>query len=194
MVLSGIRPIVVIGNFGNPLLYYMSHNLEFAIKAVLNTIAILIAVAQLVTFCLFFFMGGISHRPMGIRGDLMLYIQVPLQIIAITALIPCLYFLVRYVFLSANVKFKATGVILALFIPLFNWLLLQYNFEFANEYSYELGRIFNISESSWILAVSILLIITIQVIFPYKATKFINNTMQYNQSLKCGTPPVGGAP
>lgn len=165
----------------------MNNNLEFTIKAILNTFAILVLIAQIVAFGLFFFMGGISNRPIGLKGDLILYIQVPIEILAITAFIPCLYFSIKYILCSKNLEKKIFGLGLALLIPAINWFLLQANYKFANEYSYELKKVFNVNGDHWIFIVSIFIVIIVQIVTPWKATKIIRNKIQYNKSLKAGT-------
>ena len=76
------------------------------------------------------------------------------------------------------------GITLALFIPAINWLLLLYNIEFANEFGYELEKVFSIKKEYWIFSVSVLIVIATQILLPLKATQFINKKLQYNQSLK----------
>ncbi|RKZ47776.1 MAG: hypothetical protein DRQ58_05940 [Gammaproteobacteria bacterium] len=162
----------------------MNPNLEFGIKAVINTIAVLIVTVQVIALIFIVITGNIGAA--GAQGFKMVYAFCYWSISALgmSAALPCLYFSIKYVLIPKNLKLKMFGITLALFIPAINWLLLLYNIEFANEFGYELEKVFSIKKEYWIFSVSVLIVIATQILLPLKATQFINKKLQYNQSLK----------
>lgn len=127
------------------------------VSGISTAFACIMIVAQVIVCVVLYFPFAIGHGATAIH----FYLLIPVTVAAMTAVVPCMFYLVRFVFLERDSRLKLAGVLLAVGTCAINWLALSSN--------YELSKMFHSKTIYYLVPTSLLIVAVIQGVVPWQA-------------------------